>query len=155
MPGIKTHLDKCRQRSPDESREVEGAGTIYKQKPNPKQIVKHEKKTNKKQADVVEIEDEEYEYYSTSSEAEPPTKKAKKDCRKATSSKEVLDLEGWKRRAQELERIANKLTKENKALRKRAHSLKEKKSRKGQEWKKTMKSLLEAGGDTTSTEPES
>ena len=82
-------------------------------------------------------------------------KKVKTKEGKATSSRDgVLDLEGWKRRAQELERIANKLTKENKALRKKVHSLKEKKSRKGREWKKTVKSLLEAG-DSTTSDPDS
>ena len=91
-----------------------------------KEPVKHDaKKADKKSPEVVEVEDGEYEYYSSSSEDEPPPKKAKKDSGKATSSKGVMDLEGWKRRALELEKIANKLTKENKILRKRVLSLKE------------------------------
>ena len=63
-----------------------------------------------------------------------------------------MDIHAWKKRAMELEKIANKLTRENKSLRKQVHSLKEKKTKKSKVWKRTVKSLLKAGGDSTSTE---
>ena len=97
-----------------------------------------------------------YEYYSSSSEEAPPTKKqqkdAGKDASKASSSKETMHIHAWKKRAMELEKIANTLTRENKSLRKQVASLKEKKTMKSKVWKRTVKSLPEAGGDSTSSE---
>ena len=76
--------------------------------------------------------DEEYEYYSSSSEPEVPAKKTKTNDEGASSSKNgVLDAGGLKRRAQELERIVTKLNKENKALKKNLFALHEKKNSQG------------------------
>ena len=113
------------------------------------------KDTKKKEkAEVVHVDEdeneEEYEYYSSSDE--PPSKKQKKGDSKAATSKETMDVHGWKKRAVELEKMMQKLTRENKSLRRRVSSLKEKKTKKSKNWKKAAKSLLEAGVDTSSSE---
>ena len=118
------------------------AGTIY----DPSK--RDAKKKAEKSAEIVEVDDGEgeYEYYSNTFEEEPPQKKQKKDAgndaSKASSSKETMDIHDWKKRAMELEKIANKLTKESKSLRKQVASLKEKKTKKSKVWKRTVKSLL-------------
>ena len=115
------------------------------------------KKKAAKPAEVVDVEhnDGEYEYYSSSSE-EPPAKKQKKEASKETSkgssSKETMDTHAWKKRAMELAKIANKLTRENKSLRRQVAYLKERKTKKSKNWKRAVKSLLEAGGDSSSSE---
>ena len=111
------------------------------------------KKKDPKPDEVVDVDDNEgeYEYYSSSSE-EPPAKKQKKEASKGSSSKETMDIHTWKKRAMEMEKIANKLTRENKSLRKQVASLKEKKTKKSKNWKRAVKSLLEAGGDSSSSE---
>ena len=113
-------------------------GTIYdpsrKEKEDEQETTKRDaKKKTDKPAETVEVEDGDrvYECYSSTSEEEPPQKKQKKDAGKdastASSSKETMDIHAWKKRAMELEKIANKLTRENKSLRKQVASLKERK----------------------------
>ena len=91
----------------------------------------------------------EYEYYSSSSE--PPPKKAKTNQSSCSSKKaEELDVHGWKKRAVELEKLLHKASKENRALKRQLSTERAKKSRKSRSWKQAMKSLLEAGSNSTS-----
>ena len=62
-----------------------------------------------------------------------------------------MDVHGWKKRAVELEKMLHKVTRENRSLRCQLSSLKENKTRKSKNWKKAVKSLLEAGGGTSSS----
>ena len=116
-----------------------------------------EKKKKKETSPVVNVEadeeeqneESEYEYYSSSSE--PPPKKAKRDPASSSSKKtEELDVHGWKKRAVELEKLLHKVSKENRALKRQLSSERAKKSRKSRSWKQAVKSLLEAGSNSTS-----
>ena len=112
-----------------------------------KRAKKEESDTRQKKPDVVAIDPEEsssYEYYSES--AEPPTKKAKSS---GSKKPEDLDKEGWKKRAKEVEKLLHKVTKENKKLRQQLADERASKSRKSRNLKRAVKSLLEAGSDTT------
>ena len=59
-------------------------------------------------------------------------------------------MHGWKKRAVELEKLLHKVTRENKSLKRQLSSERAKKSRKSRSWKKTVKSLLEEGSDSSS-----
>ena len=89
-------------------------------------------------------DEDEYEYYSSSEE--PPAKKQKKDPSSSSKKQEEMDVHGWKKRAVEL-----KVTRENKSLRRQLSSERAKKSRKSRSWKKAVKSLLEAGSDSSTS----
>ena len=112
-----------------------------------KRAKKEESDTRQKKPDVVAIDPEEsssYEYYSES--AEPPNKKARSS---GSKKPEDLDKEGWKKRAKEVEKLLHKVTKENKKLRQQLADERASKSRKSRNLKRAVKSLLEAGSDTT------
>ena len=111
------------------------------------------KKVRKETSPVVNVdadeEEQEYEYYSSSSE--PPPTKAKKGPASSSSKKtEELDVHGWKKRAVELEKLLHKVSKENRALKRQLSSERAKKSRKSRSLKQAVKSLLEAGSNSTS-----
>ena len=65
-----------------------------------------------------------------------------------------MDIQAWKKRAMELEKIANKLTRENKSLRKQVafSQREEKKTKKSKVWKRSQ--IPAGGGRKTATSTE-
>ena len=120
---------------------------------------KDAEKKRKEKAPVVNVdeddeadEEDEYEYYSSSSE--PPAKKPKKDPSSSSKKQEEMDVHGWKKRAVEFEKMLRRVTRENKSLRRQLSSVRAKKTKKSRSWKKAVRSLLEAGSDSSTSEPE-
>ena len=131
---------------------------------NKKNAGKHKDKDKEKDKDtkqkeksaVVNVEEDdddkdedEYEYYSSSEE--PPAKKAEKGSI-LFFEEEGRDGCAWlEEKTVELEAMLHKVTRENKSLWRQLSSERAKKSRKSRSWKKAVKSLLEAGSDSSTS----
>ena len=102
-----------------------------------KKAKKEDDDAKRKKAAVVNVDEEDssaYEYYSSS----------------GSKKTEELDAEGWKKRATEVEKLLHKVTKENKKLKQQLADERASKSRKARNLKQAVKSLLEAGSNSSS-----
>ena len=133
-------------------------GTIKEAQQKTKKDAGKDKETKKKEKSaVIHVEEDEdndeddYEYYS-SSEEPPAKKKQKKEPSSSSKKQEEMDVHGWKKRAVELEKMLHKETRENKSLRRQLSSVRAKKTKKSRSWKKDVRSLLEAGNDSSTSD---